>query len=53
MVLTMKKLKGENRIEEFRQTAKNLASKIASYEGVCGIVFIGGLVRVLPTDFQI
>ena len=52
MVLTMKKLKGENRIEEFRQTAKNLASKIASYEGVVGIVFIGGLVRGFVDKFS-
>jgi len=48
----MKKLKGENRIEEFRQTAKNLASKIASYEGVVGIVFIGGLVRGFADRFS-
>ena len=48
----MVRLKGENRIEEFRQTAKNLASKIASYEGVVGIVFIGGLVRGFADRFS-
>jgi predicted nucleotidyltransferase len=48
----MVRLKGENRIERFRQIAKNLASKIASYEGVCGIVFIGGLVRGFADRFS-
>ena len=52
MVLAMKKLKGENRIERFRQVAERLASKIASYEGVCGIVFIGGLVRGFADRFS-
>jgi predicted nucleotidyltransferase len=48
----MVRLKGENRIERFRQVAKRLASKIASYEGVCGIVFIGGLVRGFADRFS-
>ena len=41
----MEKLQGENRIEEFRKIAELLKSKIASYEGVSGIVFTGGLIR--------
>jgi predicted nucleotidyltransferase len=46
------KLKGENRIERFRQVAERLASKIASYKGVAGIVFIGGLVRGFADKFS-
>jgi len=41
----MEKLHGKNRIEEFRKIAELLKSKIASYEGVSGIVFAGGLIR--------
>jgi predicted nucleotidyltransferase len=48
----MVRLKGENRIERFRQVAERLASKIASYEGVVGIVFIGGLVRGFADRFS-
>lgn len=48
----MVRLKGENRIEEFRQIAERLASKIASYKGVAGIVFIGGLVRGFADKFS-
>jgi predicted nucleotidyltransferase len=39
------RLKGKNRIRLFRQAAKRLASHIASYEHVTGIVFLGGLAR--------
>jgi predicted nucleotidyltransferase len=46
------KLKGQNQIEKLRQIAKELASKIASYEGVAGIVFIGGLVRGFADRFS-
>lgn len=45
LVGIMEKLHGENRIEEFRKIAELLKSKIASYEGVSGIVFAGGLIR--------
>jgi len=41
----MKKLRGTNEIEQFREIGKLLKRKIASFEDVCGIVFMGGLVR--------
>jgi len=46
------KLKGENRIRKFRRVADGLVSKIASYEGVAGIVFVGGLVRGFADKFS-
>jgi len=46
------KLKGENRIKKFRQVAEGLVSKIVSFEGVTGIVFIGGLVRGFVDKFS-
>jgi len=46
------KLKGVNRIRRFRRVAEELASKISSYEGVAGIVFIGGLVRGFVDKFS-
>ena len=39
------KLKGENQIRKFRRAAGDLVSRIASCEGVAGIVFLGALVR--------
>jgi len=48
----MVKLKGENQIEKFRLVAERLASKISSYDGVMGIVFIGGLVRGFTDKFS-
>jgi predicted nucleotidyltransferase len=48
----MVKLKGLNRIERFRRVAEGLASKIASREGVTGIVFMGGLVRGFADRFS-
>jgi len=48
----MGKLKGKNRIITFRRVAKELASKISSYEGVVGIVFLGGLVRGFVDKFS-
>lgn len=48
----MVKLKGENRIREFKQVAERLVSKISSYEGVSGIVFYGGLVRGFADKFS-
>jgi len=46
------KLEGKNQIGKFRQVARELASRIASYEGVVGIVFIGGLVRGFVDKFS-
>ena len=48
----MVKLKGENQIRKFRQVAEGLVSKISSFEGVTGIVFIGGLVRGFADRFS-
>jgi len=48
----MVRLKGENQIERFRHVAERLVSKISSYEGVTGIVFIGGLVRGFVDKFS-
>jgi predicted nucleotidyltransferase len=48
----MVKLKGENRIRKFRRVAEGLVSKISSFEGVTGIVFIGGLVRGFADKFS-
>jgi predicted nucleotidyltransferase len=46
------KLKGENRIRMFRRIAEQNAAKIASYKGVTGIVFTGGLVRGFMDKFS-
>jgi len=48
----MVKVKGNNQIRKFRRIAEGLASKIAPYEGVAGIVFIGGLVRGFTDKFS-
>ncbi|MGQ9507645.1 MAG: nucleotidyltransferase domain-containing protein [Candidatus Bathycorpusculaceae bacterium] len=48
----MVRLKGENRVEMFNRIAEGLVSKIASFDGVCGIVFIGGLVRGFADKFS-
>lgn len=45
-------MKGENKIEKFREVAEELASKISSFESVTGIVFIGGLVRGFADKFS-
>ena len=39
------KLKGRNQIKKFKLIAGTLAAKMAAFEGVVGIVFIGGLTR--------
>ncbi len=53
MVLEMTvKLKGINRIARFRRAAADFASKIAAYEGVAGILFLGGLVKGFVDDFS-
>lgn len=48
----MVRLKGENQIKKFRQVAEGFISKIVSFEGVTGIVFIGGLVRGFADKFS-
>lgn len=45
-------LKGENRIEVFRRVAERIVSKISSFEGVAGVVFLGGLVRGFADRFS-
>jgi len=45
-------LKGENRIQEFRRIAKELASEISIHKEVVGIVFLGGLVRGFADKFS-
>jgi predicted nucleotidyltransferase len=39
------KLAGKNQVNEFRQIAERLVSRIASFEDVVSIVFMGGLTR--------
>jgi predicted nucleotidyltransferase len=46
------RLKGENQVRKFRRVAEGLVSKISSFEGVAGIVFIGGLVRGFADRFS-
>jgi len=46
------KLKGKNQIKRFRQVAEGLVSKIVLFEGVRGVVFIGGLVRGFADRFS-
>jgi len=48
----MPKLKGKNQVRRFRRVAEGLVSKISSFEGVAGIVFIGGLVRGFADRFS-
>jgi len=46
------KLKGENRIEPFRQVAERLVSKISAHESVAGTIILGGLVRGFVDKFS-
>jgi predicted nucleotidyltransferase len=46
------RLKGENQVRKFRRVAEGLVSKISSFEGIVGIVFIGGLVRGFADKFS-
>ena len=46
------KLKGNNRIREFKRIAKALVSKISKCDGVTGIAFIGGLVRGFADEYS-
>lgn len=45
-------LKGENRIQDFRKIARELASQISNHKGVVGIAFLGGLVRGFADKFS-
>ncbi len=46
------KLEGENRVGKFKQAAENLVSRMASCEGVVGIIFLGALVRDYADKFS-
>jgi len=46
------RLKGENRIRKFRRVAEGLVSKMSSFDGVAGIIFVGGLVRGFADRFS-
>jgi len=48
----MVRLRGKNQIENFRQVAERLVSRISPLEGVVGIVFLGGLVRGFADKFS-
>ena len=48
----MNKLKGPNQIEAFRQVAERLVFRISACEGVCGILYHGGLVRGFADRFS-
>jgi predicted nucleotidyltransferase len=45
LVDDLKRLHGENRIGQFKEIGEQLKRKIGSFEGVSGIVFMGGLAR--------
>jgi len=48
----MAQLKGENQIGKFSEVAERLVSKISSYEGVSGIVLLGGIARGFTDKFS-
>ncbi|MEM3597139.1 MAG: hypothetical protein QXJ53_03315 [Candidatus Bathyarchaeia archaeon] len=48
----MVELKGENQIAKFRGVADNITAKIKGFEGIVGVVFIGGLVRGFADRFS-
>lgn len=48
----MVRMKGENRIEVFRRAAECIVSRISSFDGVVGVVFLGGLVRGFADRFS-
>lgn len=48
----MTELKGPNQIDTFRQVAQKLMSRISACEGVCGILYHGGLVRGVADRFS-
>jgi hypothetical protein len=53
MVLAMKKLRGENRIERFKQVAERLASKSPLMRVLLALFLLAVWLGVLLTDFQI
>jgi len=48
----MTELKGPNQIDTFRRVAERLVSRISACEGVCGILYHGGLVRGFADRFS-
>ena len=48
----MTELKGSNQIDTFRQVAEKLVSRICACQGVCGILYHGGLVRGFADRFS-
>jgi predicted nucleotidyltransferase len=47
-----KKLQATNRIQEFRKIAESLKLRISRFEGVSGIMYLGGLVRGFADRFS-
>jgi predicted nucleotidyltransferase len=45
-------LKGENQIERFSRVADRFVSEVSSYDGVSGIVLLGGLARGFVDEFS-
>jgi len=45
-------LKGENQIERFSRVADKFVSEVSSYDGVSGIVLLGGLAREFVDEFS-
>ena len=45
LVDAVKSLRGVNRIEQFRKIAESVRSRVVAFEGVSGIIFLGGLTR--------
>jgi len=52
LVDLMKRLHGENRIAHFKEIAEQLKLKICSFEGISGIVFMGGLTRDFADSYS-
>ena len=52
MVDLMKRLHGENKIVQFKEIADQLKLKICSFEGISGIVFMGGLTRDFADSYS-
>ena len=48
----MTELKGSNQIDRFRRVAEKLVSRISACQGVCGILYHGGLVRGFADRFS-
>ncbi len=48
----MSRLRGNNQIKKFKQVAQKLVSEISQLDGVCSIVFLGGLTRGFADKFS-